>query len=418
MSQPRFRTPLLSAALLAALCTWPATTRAEGLDLRVYGFLNAQVEAAQAQGGATVYQRRGRVSDGNSRLGFAGAIPISEGFRGVWQLEGGLGNFEQGGVSDRGIFSTLESRNTFAGVEHDTFGRLIFGNNDSAYRSLIGSAGAFGGNVGLTKTGLDVWNNTSAQMSGNPDSVFSRGEARYQNSLHYDSPDLYGLRLGASYGFDEIATKNRLRERFCLAVSYEWGPLRVGVGYDRQANTGVDPAVLREGMPFSVGPQDGVSTSFYKGLVKYQNDDTVTSVAAGVEYASYGYSGYLPPVLGGTLKEGQMKQTAFMASVSQGVPLLPGLVVMAAYGQLFDLVKSQVGQDSDYGAWQYAVGAKYSVGDRFTAYVYWTAITNGSRQNVNFGQSPLFSNERGTSSAFLAPDNDPRALGFGLVTRF
>src|SRR5450830_859271 len=142
----------------------------------IYGFLNGQIESVEATGGATPYSARGRVSDGNSRIGFRGNIGVSSDLKGVWQIEAALNNFDQGGVNNRGESATLSSRNSYVGLESQRFGTFVVGNNDSVYRSLVGSGGALGGNLGLTVHGLDVWNNTSAQMSGNADSVFSRGE--------------------------------------------------------------------------------------------------------------------------------------------------------------------------------------------------------------------------------------------------
>ncbi len=44
---------------------------------RVYGFLNAEVERAQAGGGATPYDPRFRVVDGGSRIGFLGSVALT-----------------------------------------------------------------------------------------------------------------------------------------------------------------------------------------------------------------------------------------------------------------------------------------------------------------------------------------------------
>jgi hypothetical protein len=385
----------------------------------VYGFLNAQVEIAEATGGATPYWGRGRVSDGNSRLGFAGSIDVAAGLHAIWQLEGGLGSFEQGGLNDRGALGILASRNTFAGLEHPEYGRLVFGFNDSAYRSMVGSAGAFGGNLGLTKTGLDLWNNTTAQTSGNPDSLFGRGEARYANSLHFDSPVVYGTQLGLSYGFDEIAAGYRLRNRFSAGLTYEYGPFKVGIGYDHQMNTGVDQVGLFSGLPFSVGAADGVSTSFAKALATFVHPGTMTSVAAGVEVASYGYSSFLHPGAFDEpeeLREGTMRQVGTMASASQGLGY--GVTLMASGGLLWKLEHALVGAPKDYEAWQLSAGAKYMLGEHFTAYFVYTQIENALRQNVNFGQAPVYTNQLGTSDAYLAPGNSPRSVGLGILARF
>ena len=392
------------------------------IGIRIYGFLNAQLEMVQATGGVTPYALRGRISDGNSRIGFSGQVELADGLEAIWQLEAGLGGFEQGGLNDRGLLSALESRNTFVGVNYDKVGRLIFGHNDSVYRSMVGSAGAFGGSYGLIATGLDLWNNTTAQMSGNPNSLFGRGESRMVNSLHYTTPLFHGLQLGGSFSFDESAKLARFRNRASAALTYEIGGFKIGGGYDYHQNTGVDQLALYEGRAFSFGEADDVDTSFVKGLAGYvhdKNKDFRTSVSAGVEYAMYGYSSFL--YVNGRdalpeLTEGTMKQLGFMASASQGIS--HGLTLMVSGGMLLGLQDAVIGEAEDYEAWQVSGGIKYMLGKNFATYIYFTHISNSSRQNVNFGQAPVYSNNLGTTDAYLAPGNDPQSLGLGVLARF
>jgi predicted porin len=400
--------------------TPPPTGPARGLlAMNVYGFLNAEAERVEARGGATPYRARGRVSDGNSRFGLAGNIVLGYHVKAVWQIEGGLGSFEQGGVNDQGVQTTLVARNTFVGVEDQRLGRLVFGYNDSAYRTLVGSAGEFGGNLGLTKTGLDVWNNTSAQMSGNPDSIFSRGEERYRNSLHLDSAAYLGLRFSGSYSFDEGLRGGLVRQRYSVGLRYAFGPFMVGVGHDHRSQTGVDLDRMRFGAGFVVTGQEGASTNFTKALASVQLP-THTSVSAGYEFGSYGYYDLTPPT--GTsfyvnVGTGTMQQSGALASLSQAL-FRQRLVLMASGGKLWSLRNAVVGAPSDYEAWQFSVGAKYMLTDSFTTYVYYTSVQNHAGQNVNLGQAPLYGNNLGTSAAYLAPGNCPSAMGVGLIARF
>ena len=120
-------------------------------QVKLYGFLNAEVEWVRALGGATPYTPCARVSDGNSRLGITGSCrsrPRAP--RRPSQLERFLNNFEQGGIDDLGHPSTLESRNSFISIEDKRFGRLLVGYYDNAYRSLVGTGSNSGGNLSLT----------------------------------------------------------------------------------------------------------------------------------------------------------------------------------------------------------------------------------------------------------------------------
>jgi predicted porin len=418
------RKTLLAAAALASLSGLAhadTTTLGElanmKVDTSIYGFLNGQLESVQATGGATPYSTRGRVSDGNSRIGFRGNIGVTDDLKGVWQLEGALNNFDEGGVNTRGQSQTLSSRNTYVGIESRTFGSFVVGNNDSVYRSLIGSGGELGGNLGLTVRGLDVWNNTSAQLSGNPDSVFSRGEARYKNSAHYLSPVYYGLQVGASYGFDETQTSNTNRSRWSLAAKYSYGPLSVGVGFDRQDNTGVDTDKLAQGLGFRTADVDGVNTDFAKVVATYQLP-THTTLGLGFEQGRYGYQSVSVPTAGSFYTgatTGTMKQNALMGSIAQD---FGKATVMASYGKLFDLKNTTFAQAGDFGATQFSLGAIYNLNRYLSPYVYYTKIRNHAQQNVNLGQAPVYSNNIGKDDAFLAPGDSPRAFGIGLIARF
>jgi predicted porin len=423
MTQFITRKTLLAAAALACLsnASLAETTLGElanmKVDTTIYGFLNGQLESVQATGGPTPYNTRGRVSDGNSRIGFRGHIGVSDDLKGVWQIEAALNNFDQGGVNTRGESATLSSRNTYVGVESAKFGTFVVGNNDSVYRSLIGSGGELGGNLGLTVHGLDVWNNTSAQMSGNFDSVFSRGEARYKNSAHYLSPNYFGFQVGASYGFDENQESNTNRGRWSVAAKYTVGPFSIGAGYDRQTNTGVDTDALVQGFGFRTRDSSGVNTSFAKIVGTYKLP-TRTTIGLGFEQGKYGYEDVAVPTAGSfytTTTFGSMKQNAVMASLTQEIGRA---TIMASAGKLGDLKGTTFGRQGDFGANQYSIGATYALNRFLTPYVYYTKIRNHAQQNVNLGQAPVYSNNIGKDDAFLAPGNSPRAFGIGLIARF
>jgi predicted porin len=414
------RKTILAAAVLATMSGAAMADTDLGslkVDTSIYGFLNGQLESVQATGGATPYSTRGRVSDGNSRIGFKGNIGVSDDLKGIWQIEAAMNNFDQGGVNTKGESFTLSSRNTYVGIASQRFGQLVVGNNDSAYRSLIGSGGALGGNLGLTVRGLDVWNNTSAQMSGNADSVFSRGEARYKNSVHYLSPEYYGVQVGASYGFDEDQATNTNRSRWSVAAKYTVGPLSIGAGFDRQGNTGVDTDRLVQGYGFRTASVNGAKTDFWK-VVGTWALPTRTTLGLGYEQGKYGYEDVAVPTssdfyTGSTF--GSMKQNSVMGSVTQQ---FGRATIMASVARLGDLKGTTFAKPGDFGATQYSVGAIYDLNKYLSPYVYFTKIRNHAQQNVNLGQAPIYSNDIGKDDAFLAPGDSPRAFGIGLIARF
>jgi predicted porin len=414
------RKTLVAAAILASLsgsALAQTSLSSMKVDTSIYGFLNGQLESVQATGGATPYSTRGRVSDGNSRIGFRGNIGISDDLKGIWQIEAAMNNFDQGGVNTKGENFTLSSRNTYVGIESARFGQFVVGNNDSVYRSLVGSGSALGGNLGLTVHGLDVWNNTSAQVSGNADSTFSRGEARYKNSVHYLSPVMYGLQAGASYGFDEDQATNTNRSRYALAAKYTIGALAIGAGYDRQNNTGVNTDSLVQGYGFRTSSVDGLNTSFAKVVGTYALP-TRTTLGLGFEQGKYGFQTVNVPTASnfyaGTTS-GSMKQNSIMGSVTQE---FGAATIMASYARLGDLKGVTFGTPADYRANQFSIGATYVLNQLLTPYVYFTKIRNSAQQTVNLSQAPIYSNNIGKEDAFLAPGNSPRAFGIGMIARF
>ncbi len=423
MTRKRRLGPLLFL-LSMALPLLPAAARAEEpLSSRVYGFLDAQVDRPSASGGATPYVGRFRVADGGSRIGFAGSVGIAGATNALWQLEGALSGFEQGGVNDLGAHTSIVSRNSYVGIENRRFGRLVAGNNDSAYRRLIGSGGDVGGNLGLSVLGLDLWNNTAAQVSSTPRSIFGRGEERYHNSLHYVSPawrlprrPWAAVQVAGSYGFDDSLTLGGRRDRFSVALLYTIGAFNLGAAFDRQTNTGVNVDALLHGFGLNADAENGVATYYYEAVASY-HFCSGTYVGVGFERSNYGFFQLVPPsgsVIYATLNRGVMHQNGGMASVAQ---VIRKVTVMVSAGALLSLGDSIYGAGSDYRAWQYSVGGKYAFNDRFGAYAFFTAIHNQAQQQVNLG-APVYSNNLGTPQAYLAPGDSPRTGGVGALVRF
>lgn len=408
-------TPALGTALFSALLFSSMPARAElPFEIKFYGFLNAEVEYARALGGATPYTARGRVSDGSSRVGVAGTYAISDDTKALVQLEVLLGGFEQGGVDDLGHIFSL--RNSFIGMDDTRFGKLLIGQNDSAYRSLVGTGNAFGGNWGLTALGLDLWSNTSAGMSGAFGSLFGRGEARLKNSVHYFSPEIAGIRLAASYGLDELMVAGGRRDHASVALLYSFDQLSIGIGFAHQANTGVDTVRLRRGLGMNLGAVNDEDVAFYKAIVSYVLP-WGTYLGVGYERGVYGFSDFpipTPPSGYTQLVRGTQSQGAAMASIAQPVG---DATLMVSVGKLGTLSNSLFGSGDDYGATQISAGVKYAFSKAFMAYAYFTRIDNKPLQSLTLGV-PLYSNGAGSEGAFLAPGDKPTAGGAGLIARF
>lgn len=349
---------------LAVALAIPAAAQA---DVTIYGFLSGGIESAKATGAAptTEYKRTTRVVDNNSRIGFKGNEDLGGGLKAIWQVESSLRNFEQGGTNAKGETATLGTRNTFIGLQGNSWGTVLLGNYDSAYKRL-------------SDVGLNVLTNTTADTHGSS-SIYSRREARLTNSVHYTSPVFAGFQAGLSYGADEDSTKKS--DRWSLGLGYAIAGLTLGAGYDF------------EGDKISATINDRKA---YKLAASYKFE-TGTFIGAGWER-----------VKTDNVTAKDTTQDDWLVAAGQQ---LGAFNIKAGYGKLGKLKN---GTENAAKAKQWLVGATYDLSKRTQAYAYGTKITNNSGAAVNFAVNPIFS--PGTTA--LAAGNDPSAFGIGLKHAF
>ncbi|MBP4049985.1 Porin [Chromobacterium violaceum] len=386
------------AAIVASLFIVPVAAHA---DVTIYGFLSGGIESAKATGnGTTEYSSRTRIVDHNSRIGFKGWEDIGGGTKAIWQVESSLRNFEQGGTNDKGQTATFATRNTFIGVDNGDFGKVLLGQNDSAYKMFTGS-----GNSAL---GTDVMINTTADNFGSS-SVNSRGEARLANSIHWFSPNWAGFKLGASWGVDELRVSGNDSKRLSLGLGYTWGNLNLATAWDRQydmavkANTNSyntssanDPAVLSK--------NSGKNVTFYSIAASYKFD-TGTFVGGNYEWGTFDQVG-----------GGQVKQDDWQIALGQD---FGAASVKLAYGQLGSLKNVGAGVNGDdFKAKQWILGGTYNLSKTTQLLAYYTKIDNRASAKANFANNPVYSSGIGTSDASLAAGNDPQAFGIGMKVSF
>ncbi len=369
------------AALVATLFAVPFAAHA---DVTIYGFISSGLESTKATGATdgVTYNSRTRVTDNNSRLGFKGFEDLGNGTKAIWQVESSLRNFEQGGTNDKGQSATLATRNSFVGLDNSSFGQVLVGQNDSAYKTL-------------TYAGLNLFQNDTPENNGAA-SVYSRGEARLTNSVHYFSPNWAGFQVGASYGADETRTSGTNKNRISVAGNYTNGGLIAALGYDRQNDTG-----LANTGGTSVSTVAGQSTSYTKLAASYKFA-TGTLIGGGYEFGRYG-----------TAAGTDLKQDDWTLSLSQDYGAATFKLEYSQLGQL-----RGVSNPDDYKAKQWTVGAYYALSKATTVYTYYTKINNNGAQNANFANNAVYSSNLGTSTAKLDAGNDPQAFGVGLKVAF
>lgn len=385
MQQSTLKLGLAACAVFTAL-----NAHADDGSVTIYGVISASVESVGASGGTGgTKSTTTRVTDNNSRIGFRGNEDLGNGVKAIWQVESSLRNFEQGGSTDWGQSATLATRNSFVGMSSEQYGRLLAGYNDTVYKSLVGSTADFGIDV-MSGTIADSWGTGPGFYQ-----LFSRGETRLKNSVHYISPLLSGWQGGVSYGVDETQTSNTNRSRLSLAVKYSDGPFKAGFGWDRQFDTaGYEQST-------SGTAAAGKHVDFAKLLAQWTFSSTGTLLGAGVERGSYQQAS------GGQTET----QTGWTVGVSQ--PLNERFALKASYSKLGRL--NNASSADDYKATQWVLGATYAATKRTSFYTYATRLNNGALQNANFGFSPLTTS---TSAVDIGKGNTLHSVGVGMSTSF
>jgi len=369
---------------------------AQADDVTFYGVMSASVESASATGasnGGATKPSQMRIEDDNSRIGIRGSDDLDNGLKAIWQVESGLRDFAQGGTTDWGQSATLATRNTFIGLQDARYGKFIVGYNDNAYKSLVGGVTDFGINV-MASTTADNWGSGPGYYS-----IFSRGETRMKNSMHYTSPVVDSLQFAASYGFDESTTDSASgvdKSRYDLAGKYVLGGWKLGVGWDHQNDTA--------GYATSSSGKTGKSTNYYKLISSYKFDEG-TLIGAGIERGTYDAT-----------TSGTMSQTGWTVAASQALAGKWGL--NGSYSRLGSLSHPTAGSPDDYKATQWVVGTTYALSRRTSLFAFYTRITNGAEQNVNFGFNPVVTSTNEADTVALADGSTVRAIGVGMTTSF
>jgi predicted porin len=373
------------------------TIDAHASETTIYGYIGASIESAGATGSSYgTKPTQSRVSDNNSRIGFRGDEDLGDGVKTIWQIESSLRNFEQGGTTDWGQSATFGTRNTFIGFESSQYGKILAGYNDNAYKSMVGSVSDFG---------LDVMGSTAADNWGSGPgfySIFSRGETRMKNSVHYFSPNLNGFQFGGSYGFDESSTSTTNTARYSLAAKYEIGGFKVGAGWDRQNDTAL---TLSTSNGYGTSRSAGKSINYYKLVTSYRFPQTQTLIGAGIERGSYD-----------TTSGSKMSQNGWTVAASQ--PLAGKWAVMASYSKLGGLSNATSGSADDYVAKQWVMGTTYALSKRTKLMAYYSKIINGSLQNVNFGFNPETDATSTSDTAMMHTGNTLHVIGVGMGISF
>lgn len=412
-------------AALFPLAAAAQTTTIAGIELTIYGTLNADF--------GTVERTGATASTGplNSLVGAPGAAPAEVssrttlrsnssnfGLRGNRRLPGDMSAVFQveSAISTDGGTSTLSGRDTFLGIA-GRFGTLLYGGNmDSPYKRSVqgkdpfyatgiatqkGILGTPGFNVPSVNavSGVTVGGNSAATHQNN-----AGFDARLNNLVSYRSPALAGFSGELAFGAREQKTPSIDPRVLSLLARYESGPIFATYAHERREDVfglngllGFVPGTgtgsgnpPTAGNSRDTGNKVGLGYSFgaTELLVVWERLEYRTSVGA--------VSGY--------------RRDALVQSISHRFGVHRAI---ASFG-LADDGKCTLASGGDcstdgLGAKQLSLGYDYSLDKATVLYAFWSRLRNDDAAAYNFGVS-------GAPAAGVGAD--PQALALGIRYRF
>ena len=313
------------------------------------------------------------VTSGNnltSRLGFRGVEDLGGGLKANFVIEGGF-NLDNGdGASGYAGAKAGEGfqfkRRSTVGLSGG-FGEVRMGRELTAAYNATARYDVFG-SVGIGQSRL--WADGGVvDASANATAVTTN--QRISNALTYVSPDFSGFKFGLNYGFGETTASNSDSGYLGAGLTYDNGPLSLGLGLER-LNNGANSVATSDIDAWSLGG------SYDFGVVKLLGGYRASTVDRAA---------------------GENKRNGAYVAVT--APVGPGLV-RASYNRYEN--KYNGGKDK---ADQFAVGYVYGLSKRTSVYGTYAYIknkdganlynlgagglkTNGSQQGVQVGVSHAF----------------------------
>lgn len=313
------------------------------------------------------------VTSGNnltSRLGFRGVEDLGGGLKANFVIEGGF-NLDNGdGASGYAGAKAGEGfqfkRRSTVGLSGG-FGEVRMGRELTAAFNATARYDVFG-SVGIGQSRL--WADGGVvDASANATAVTTN--QRISNALTYVSPDFSGFKFGLNYGFGETTASNSDSGYLGAGLTYDNGPLSLGLGLER-LNNGANSVAASDIDAWSLGG------SYDFGVVKLLGGYRASTVDRAA---------------------GENKRNGAYVAVT--APVGPGLV-RASYNRYEN--KYNGGKDK---ADQFAVGYVYGLSKRTSVYGTYAYIknkdgaklynlgagglkTNGSQQGVQVGVSHAF----------------------------
>jgi predicted porin len=172
-------------------------------------------------------------ANATSRIGFRGTEDLGGGLKANFWLEAGIladtGSGKSGGAGDGLEFK----RRSTVGLEGG-FGEVRLGRDLTEAYKAVSRYDVFGQvGYGVSKLWAD------AKLGDNGGALVNQ---RVSNMVTYVSPNFSGFKVAANYGFGEVAGANKTNRYFGGGLTYDNGPLSLGLSAERQNNLGGNAA--------------------------------------------------------------------------------------------------------------------------------------------------------------------------------
>ena len=290
-----------------------------------------------------------------SRLGFRGVEDLGGGLKANFVLEGGFnldaGDGKSGGATDSGFQFKRQSTVGLAG----NFGEVRLGRELTAAYNATARYDVFG-SVGIAHSQLWDEDGKTRVTRTFDDRYHYTTNQRVSNAITYVSPDFSGFKVAANYGFGEVAGKNSDGRYFGGGLTYDNGPLSLGLGAERM-NKGDGAAMQAQASnditAWSLGGSYDLGVA--KLLAAYRQS-TAKDVA----------------ILGAT---SDLKNRGYMLAVT--APVGPGLV-RAAYNRYEAKFDGEKGVTDQFG-----LGYVYNLSKRTSVYGTYAYIKNKDDNALN-----------------------------------
>jgi predicted porin len=307
---------VIALAVAGALAS-PLAAQAQTANVTMYGTFRLALESTDLKD----VGRNNHIDSWSSRWGIRGIESLGGGLNGIFQLELGVNLDNPGGavVDFAGSsvrYQVVTIREAWVGL-NGGFGTVKMGAGLTPWDDVMGMdhlllANGFegmttlggGASTSISRSGgFTNYGNTGAasvsQASGQACNNSTNYDARYGESIRYDSPNFSGLTFASQFAFLGENSTGFKCKGWDSAVIYKNGPIEAGIGYARHIDFQTydgDSWVLHAGYDFGVAKLLGqVQTMKYEGnngstgdgKARYWNVGVQVPLGPGVLSAQY-----------------------------------------------------------------------------------------------------------------------------------